>query len=321
MISLEHVTKRYGNTTALRDVSLQVRKGETAGLLGRNGAGKTTALNLMTGYFPPDEGRITVNGMDMLERGRDCKRLIGYLPERPPLYDEMTVRDYLGFVCDLKEVAPRARRKHIDEILALCALEEVGERVTGHLSKGFRQRVGIAQALCGNPEVLILDEPTVGLDPMQVVEIRELIRRLGAEHTILFSSHILSEVRQLCSSVLILHEGRLVRSMDLNEKPGNQVTLRLSAAGNAQELLNAVRSIACVRKAEALAGGEDGSVRLRITGAPADERGRLTDQIFHLLAALDAPIRELTPEGDDLEAVFLRATDDGAAAAEGGEKA
>ena len=308
MIALEHVTKRYGNTTALQDVSLRIKKGEIVGLLGRNGAGKTTALNLMTGYFPPDEGQITVDGLDMLLNPRECKRRIGYLPEKPPLYDEMTVRDYLGFVCDLREVAPRAKKKHIDEILALCGLEENGHRVTGHLSRGFRQRVGIAQALCGSPEVLILDEPTIGLDPLQVVEIREMVRRLGEQHTILFSSHILSEVRQLCSTVIILHEGRLVRTMSLKEQPEEGLNLRLVAAGREKELLPALRSIACIRKAEALPPREEGTVNLRIRGMPADGRGRLTDQIFHLLAAMDAPIRQMTPEQDDLETVFLRVT-------------
>lgn len=309
MIALEHATKRYGRITALRDVSFEAEKGRITGLLGRNGAGKTTALNLLTGYFPPDEGRVTVNGMDMLRFPRECKRLLGYLPEKPPLYDEMTVREYLKFVCDLREVLPRERERHVAEIAELCSLTEVRERVIGHLSKGYRQRVGIAQALCGNPEVLILDEPTVGLDPMQVVEIRELIRALGKEHTLLFSSHILSEVQQLCDSALILHEGRLIRSFDLKSgEHEGRIRLRVSAVGNEQELLTAVRSIGCVQKAEKLPAEEKGVTELRITGKEEDERGRLTDQLFHLFAAMDAPIRRLTAEKDDLETVFLEAT-------------
>ena len=309
MIALERVTKRYGGTTALKEVSFRIPRGEITGLLGRNGAGKTTALNLMTGYFPPDEGRVLVDGMDMLERSRDCKRRIGYLPERPPLYDEMSVRDYLGFVCDLREVAPRARRKHVEEILSLCGLEEVGDRINGHLSKGYRQRVGIAQALCGNPEVLILDEPTVGLDPQQAVEIRELIRALGEEHTVLFSSHILSEVQLLCSSVLILHEGRLVRSFRLTGEQRDEIRLRLRAAGRENELAAALRSIACVRSVEPLDTAE-GETELRLTGAKEDERGRLEDQVFRLLSAMDAPIREMRREKENLEEVFLESTRD-----------
>ena len=309
MIALERVTKRYGGTTALKEVSFRIPRGEITGLLGRNGAGKTTALNLMTGYFPPDEGRVLVDGMDMLERSRDCKRRIGYLPERPPLYDEMSVRDYLGFVCDLREVAPRARRKHVEEILSLCGLEEVGDRINGHLSKGYRQRVGIAQALCGNPEVLILDEPTVGLDPQQAVEIRELIRALGEEHTVLFSSHILSEVQLLCSSVLILHEGRLVRSFRLTGEQRDEIRLRLRATGRENELAAALRSIACVRAVEPLDTAE-GEAEFHLTGAKEDERGRLEDQVFRLLSAMDAPIREMRREKENLEEVFLESTRD-----------
>ncbi len=307
MISLEHATKRYGKITALRDVSFQVGEGQVTGLLGRNGAGKTTALNLLTGYFPPDEGRVTVDGMDMLDRPRECKRKIGYLPEKPPLYDEMTVLEYLRFVCDLREVVRGARGKHVDEILALCSLEKERDRLIGHLSKGYRQRLGIAQALCGSPGVLILDEPTVGLDPMQVVEIRELIRALGKDHTIIFSSHILSEVQQLCSSVLILHEGRLQGNFDLREKEEKEQCLHLTAAGPAESLISGLRSIGSILKIEKLSTGPEGT-GLRIVCRPGDERGRTTDQIFRLLAALDAPIREMTPERDSLEETFLELT-------------
>ncbi len=307
MISLEHVTKRYGKTTALTDVSFQAVEGQVTGLLGRNGAGKTTALNLLTGYFPPDEGRVRVDGMDMLTRARECKRKIGYLPERPPLYDEMTVREYLSFVCDLREVVRKAKGKHVDEILALCSLEKEQDRMISHLSKGYRQRVGIAQALCGSPEVLILDEPTVGLDPMQVVEIRELIRMLGKDHTIIFSSHILSEVQQLCSAVLILHEGRLRGNFDLRKKEEKEMCLRLTAAGTAEGLTDGLRSIGTILRIEKLSA-EPGETTLRLVCHPGNERGRTTDQIFRLLTALDAPIREMTPERDSLEETFLELT-------------
>lgn len=309
MISLDHVTRKYGRTVALKDVSLTAERGKITGLLGRNGAGKTTALNLLTGYLPPDEGRVLVDGMDMLLQPRECKRRIGYLPERPPLYDEMTVRDYLKFVCDLREVVPAEKESHTAEIVEICGLGEVRDRVIGHLSKGYRQRVGIAQALCGSPEVLILDEPTVGLDPMQVVDIRELIRALGREHTILFSSHILSEVQQLCDRAVILHEGRLIRSFDM--KAGGEsgtVRLRLSVLGKESEILPAIRSLSCVQRTEKLPGETNGVTEVRIIGKEGDERGLLTDQLFHLLAAMDRPIRRMTPETDDLETVFLEAT-------------
>ncbi len=314
MIRLENVTKRYGKITALSGVSMTVEPGQIAGLLGRNGAGKTTALNLMTGYFPPDGGRVIVDGMDMQAEPQECKRRIGYLPEKPPLYDEMTVTDYLKFVCDLREVVRSDRKRHVDEILQICDLNEVRARVIGNLSKGTRQRVGIASALCGNPDVIILDEPTAGLDPLQVVEIRELIRKLGEEHTILFSSHILSEVQQLCTHAYILHEGKLIRKFVLGaDEDGEQqdeIRIRLSAKGDAGELAKAIRSIGCVNQAEELPGKEPGVAEIRIAGKKQDERGLMTDQVFYLMAAMNAPIRRMEPELDSLEQVFLEATGD-----------
>ena len=308
MIELEHVTKLYGSIPGLRDVSLHVPKGQTVGLLGRNGAGKTTALNLMTGYFPPTEGRVRVGGKEMLADPRACKRMIGYLPEKPPLYDEMSVEDYLAFVCELREVVRKANKAHVDKIIELCSLKDVRQRVIGHLSKGYRQRVGIAQALCGAPEILILDEPTVGLDPKQTVEMRELIRKLGKDHTVVFSSHILSEVQQLCSRVIILHEGRMIQSMDLTERDADTVRLRLRAAGKKESLLAALKGLNCVMSAEAMASPETGTAEFTLTCRPADDQGRATDQIFRTLAAMNAPIREIREERDTLEEIFLRET-------------
>ena len=308
MIELEHVTKLYGSIPGLRDVSLHVPAGQIVGLLGRNGAGKTTALNLMTGYFPPTEGRIRVGGKDMIAEPRECKRMIGYLPERPPLYDEMTVEEYLTFVSELREVTRKANKEHVNEITELCALKEVRKRVIGHLSKGYRQRVGIAQALCGSPEVLILDEPTVGLDPRQTVEMRELVRQLGEDHTVVFSNHILSEVQQLCSRVIILNEGRMVQSIDLTEKPGNTMKLRVRVAGKKETLLGALKGLQCVMQAETAVSPEAGTAEFLLTCRTADEQGKATDQIFRLLAELNAPIRMMTEEKDTLEEIFLRNT-------------
>ncbi len=309
MIELEHVTKLYGSIPALRDVSLRVPKGQIAGLLGRNGAGKTTALNLMTGYFPPTEGKVRIGGKDMLSDPRACKRMIGYLPEKPPLYDEMTVEDYLAFVCELREVVRKANKEHVNEIMELCALTEMRRRMIGHLSKGYRQRVGIAQAMCGSPEILILDEPTVGLDPRQTVEMRELIRRLGENHTVLFSSHILSEVQQLCSRVIILNEGRMVQSIDLKEERKDTVRLRLRAAAKKETLLNAVKALNCVISAQAADSPEEGTAEIQLECRPADGQGRATDQIFRLLAEMNAPIRMMSEERDTLEEIFLRETE------------
>ena len=309
MIVLEKVTKRYGPVEALKEVSFRIPRGGITGLLGRNGAGKTTALNLMTGYFPPTAGRILVGGKDMRTEGRECRRMIGYLPEKPPLYDEMTVTEYLRFVCELREVRREGIKAHLDEITGLCGLGEVRDRILGHLSKGYRQRAGIAQALCGSPDALILDEPTVGLDPKQTAEMRELIRTLGKDRTVIFSSHILSEVQQLCTRAVILNEGRMIRSLDLTAEESETIRLQLRAAGSGEALMNALNGLKCVLKAEILPSDEEGTAVLRLVCWRTDEKGRAADQIFRVLAGMNAPIRELKEETDSLEEVFLRETE------------
>lgn len=311
MIELRHVSKRYGAVEAVHDLSFSAPKGQIVGLLGQNGAGKTTTLNMLTGYFPPTTGQVLVDGMDMLQHPRQCKRAIGYLPEKPPLYDEMTVLSYLMFVCRLKEVAPRAIPGHVDEIIQTCGLTEVRHRLVGHLSKGYRQRVGVAQALCGNPPVLVLDEPTVGLDPRQVVEIRELMRELGKTHTVIFSSHLLPEIQQLCQRVVMLHRGKLIREADMAEltDTGEVIRLRASIAMKERQLLPALQGLPCVRRVKALPTmNVDISEVLLECSRDGGERGDPQTQLFRLLCALDAPLRLLTPQRDTLEEVFLKAT-------------
>ena len=310
MIELRHASKRYGVTEALRDVSITAPDGCVLGLLGVNGAGKTTALNLMTGYFPPNEGQVLVDGKDMLENPRDCKRSIGYLPEVPPLYDEMTVQEFLSFAARLREVKGSSIPGHVRDIARLCGLDDVFARPVGKLSKGYRQRVGFASALCGDPPTLIFDEPTVGLDPRQVVEIRELIRTLGKTHSIIFSSHILSEVQQLCTRVVILHRGRVVREGTMGELADErELTLRLRAAAPASRLVPALKGLACVRRVRVTAGGEASTeCVLSCEPNPDPARGDAQTQIFRLLCAMDAPILRLAQEGDSLEDAFLRLT-------------
>ena len=306
MIELNHVSKNYGPVPALRDISFQIGDKETVGLLGRNGAGKTTLLNIMTGYFPPSEGQVRIGGRSMLVEAAACKRMIGYLPEKPPLYDEMTTESYLRFVCSLREVKKQAIPGHVEEILTLCGLQEVRKRVLGHLSKGYRQRAGIAQALCGAPEILIFDEPTVGLDPKQTVEIRELIRKLRDEHTVIFSSHILSEVQQACSRVIILDEGRMALDYNACKAQRETVQLRLKIAGNEETVISRLRRLDGIISAEPLPAEEKGVTEARVRTARGTDSGEALDRLFRMLADSTLPVRMFCEEKEDLEDVFLR---------------
>ena len=305
MIELEHATKKYGAVTALRDVSFRVKKGETIGLLGQNGAGKTTALNLMTGYFPPTEGTVRIGGRNMRTAARECRRMIGYLPEQPPLYDEMTTEEYLRFVCELREVKRAAIPSHVQEVMALCGLTEMRKRLLGHMSKGYRQRTGIAQALCGTPEILIFDEPTVGLDPKQTVEIRDLIRSLAANHTVVFSSHILSEVQQLCSRVIILDEGRMALDYDAAHPDETHIRFRISVAGDRDKVMRRLQQLDPEIQAEALPQAEEGVTEARLTLLRRGDGGSAADRVFRLLASAGLPVRMMQEERETLEEVFL----------------
>ncbi len=308
MLNLQGVTKRYGAVYALRDVSFSAPKGQVLGLLGQNGAGKTTALNILTGYLSATRGTVTIGGYDILKNPREAKRLIGYLPERPPLYDEMTVEGYLRFCCRLKEVDRSAIPGHVADVAKTAGLQEVAGRKLGNLSKGFRQRVGIAQALCGAPEVLVLDEPTVGLDPRQVAEIRSLIKTLGEKHTVVFSSHMLHEIQSLCRRVVILHQGRMIREMDMEElggRSGDDVRLRVSIRMKERQLLPALNSLECVKRIEVLPTPD-----VEITEAVLEcERSKQPEEkLFTLLSGLQAPLLRLQPLYDTLEDIFLQAT-------------
>jgi ABC-2 type transport system ATP-binding protein len=219
VIKADGLCKRYGGLTAIRDVSFEIAKGEVVGFLGPNGAGKTTTMRILTGYLPPTEGSAIVGGFDLARSPRDAKRVTGYLPETPPLYPEMRVRDYVSYVAALHDVPRAQRREKVEHALGACGLDSVAHRVIGTLSKGFRQRVGLAQAIVHEPAVLVLDEPTSGLDPIQIAEIRELIRRLAAEEgrTVILSTHILAEVEAICQRVLLIAYGQLRVDATLDE--------------------------------------------------------------------------------------------------------
>jgi ABC-2 type transport system ATP-binding protein len=225
VIEVQHITKRYGRITAVDDVSFRVERGEILGFLGPNGAGKTTTMRILTGYMPPTEGKAMVAGHDVFNQPIEAKRRTGYLPETPPLYPDMTVREYLDFVAKIKGVPPKERRNRVASTMERARVADMAARHCSKLSKGYRQRVGLAQALIHNPEVLILDEPTVGLDPKQIIETRDLIRNLGGDHTIVLSTHILPEVAQTCQRVVIINKGRVV-AVDTPEN----LTARLKGA-------------------------------------------------------------------------------------------
>ena len=289
MIEFRQAVKRYGSFTAVEGLTFRIPAGRIIGLLGQNGAGKTTTLNMLTGYFPPTSGQVLINGTDMLADPRGCKRMIGYLPEQPPLYDEMTVAEYLSFVCRLREVRPKAIPAHIRDIMNLCGLTDAGDQLLGSMSKGYRQRAGIAQALCGDPPIIVLDEPTIGLDPVQVVEIRALMRNLGLRHTVIFSSHILSEVQQLCDHVLILHKGRLVRECDMAQitDSGRLLRLRATIGAPPARVLPALRSLSCLRR---LTPGTAADRNVTEVVLECDADGNPQAELFRLLAAMDAPL-------------------------------
>jgi ABC-2 type transport system ATP-binding protein len=225
VIEVQHITKHYGRTTAVDDVSFRVEAGEILGFLGPNGAGKTTTMRILTGYMPASQGRAMVAGFDVFDQPLEAKRRTGYLPETPPLYPDMTVREYLDFVGKIKGVAPRERKQRVSAVMERTRVADMADRHCGRLSKGYKQRVGLAQALIHNPEVLILDEPTAGLDPKQIIETRDLIRSLAGDHTIVLSTHILPEVAQTCQRVVIINKGRVVAV----DTPDN-LTARLKGA-------------------------------------------------------------------------------------------
>ena len=264
MIEVKNLTKRYGKITALDNISFTVDTGEVLGFLGPNGAGKSTTMNIITGYISSTSGTVTVDGSEILEEPKKTKQKIGYLPEIPPLYIDMTVRKYLEFMFDLKRVK-LPKKEHLDEVMRLVGLEQHGARLIKNLSKGYRQRVGFAQALLGNPPVIILDEPTVGLDPKQIIEIRKLIKSLGKKHTVIFSSHVLSEISAACDRIIIIADGKIIADAKTDELSGvltDKRQLLLTAEGSAADIQNELKKIPDVQKVK------------RQASAAADRRGQ-----------------------------------------------
>ena len=310
MIELKHVTKRYGAKCAVNDISFTINKGEVLGFLGRNGAGKSTTMNMITGYISASEGQILLDGMDVLEQPREVKRRIGYLPEQPPLYTDMTVEEYLKFVCDIKEVRKKSQKAHLDDLYNLVRITDVRHRLIKNLSKGYKQRVGLAQALVGNPEVVILDEPTVGLDPKQIIEIRRLIRDLGEDHTVVLSSHILPEVADVCERLVIINNGQIVAQdtlENLTHGIGDTFRMTVRVKGPEKETRQLIRDIDGTRYCECIGTKEPGTFDFMVE---SDRKTDIRQALFMRMAKNDTPIMMMKPMDITLEDIFLQLTQD-----------
>ena len=308
MIEVENLTKKYGSHVAVDNLSFRVERGMIYGFLGPNGAGKSTTMNMMTGYIATTSGTVKINGYDILKNPEQAKKSIGYLPELPPVYPDMTVYEYLKFVAELKKVKKNERQAQIEDVMKQTQIEDVKGRLIKNLSKGYKQRVGLAQAIIGYPEVIILDEPTVGLDPKQIIEIRELIRELAKKHTIILSSHILSEVSAVCDHIMIISKGKLVAS-DTPEglmtllKGGRQ--MKLSLLGEQSKVEELLRSMESVKDFSMQPPRAEGMVSVNIRTEDTED---IRVELFHRLAAADMPIMELSLSEKSLEDVFLELT-------------
>lgn len=315
MIQVEHLVKKYGDKYAVNDLSFQIGEGEILGFLGPNGAGKSTTMNILTGYLSATGGVAKIGGIDVLEDPIEAKRQIGFLPEQPPLYMDMTVKEYLDFVYDIKKVK-FPRRPHINEICDLVKITDVYHRTIQHLSKGYKQRVGLAQALMGNPKVLILDEPTVGLDPRQIIEIRNLIKKLGKNHTVILSTHILQEVQSVCDRILIINKGQIVadgNAEQLTYKAAGNRKLVARIAGPKTEVIRMLRNVPDVIRVEDMGSREAGSNDYLIESSPVVD---IRKPLFHAVAASKYPMIGLKSMDMSLEDMFVKLiTED----SEGGE--
>ena len=305
MISVQGVSKNFGPHPALRQISFEIKQGEILGLLGPNGAGKTTLLRILTGFFPPTEGKVLLDGDDLFKNPRNLKRCIGYLPERISLYPDLRVEEFLRFVAEIKRVGRKSVKKEVEEKLGLCGIEPVRKRLIGQLSKGFVQRVGLAQALIANPDILILDEPTSGLDPQQIIEIRELIRQLGRKRTLILSTHILPEASLVCERILILNQGKIVaqgtpKELEQGLRDREEIVVRVRRGnGNLETVLNRVAGILSVTQL----GEEDSATNYLLQTVPRDD---LRSEISRRIVEGGFSLLEMTTRRLSLEDVFLK---------------
>ena len=308
MIKAEHLTKRYGRNYALDDVSFEIGEGEIVGLLGPNGAGKSTTMNILTGFLSATSGAAYIDGVSVLDQPLLAKKKIGYLPEQPPVYPEMTVAEYLNFVYELKGTdLPRA--PHLREVMGVVKLTDMKDRLIRNLSKGYRQRVGIAAALIGNPPVLIFDEPTVGLDPKQIIEVRNLLRTLGQKHTVILSTHILPEVQAVCERIIVINRGHIIaneRTADMTRVIEDGKRYRVKICGPAKEVLPALKALPGVGGVEQLSQRDGDATAYHVDSRSGSD---IRKAVFFLCSERGWPMISFEPVGMDLEEIFLRLVD------------
>lgn len=309
MIEVKNLVKRYGNHLAVDDLSFTVERGQILGFLGPNGAGKSTTMNMITGYIAATSGSVTIDGNDVFEDPIEAKKMIGYLPEIPPLYLDMSVVEYLEFIAEIKAVKKKERTKMIQDIMKMTKVDDVSERLIKHLSKGYKQRVGLAGAIVGYPEVLILDEPTVGLDPKQIIEIRDLIKSLSKNHTIILSSHILSEVSAVCDKVMIINKGKLIVSdspENLSKHMEGANNVHLIVKGTKVKVMKALNKIDGIVKVDFQGTSEEDLIELKIQSKEAID---IREELFYAMAEAGCPIYGLERKVMSLEDIFLELTE------------
>lgn len=319
MVEVKKLTKNYGNIKAVDNISFTVGEGEILGFLGPNGAGKSTTMNIITGYISSTSGTVTIDGKEILENPKEAKAKIGYLPEIPPLYTDMTVKKYLEFMFDLKKVK-LPKKEHIEEVMRLVRITEQADRIIKNLSKGYRQRVGFAQALLGNPPVLILDEPTVGLDPMQIIEIRKLIKSLGKKHTIILSSHVLSEISATCDRILVISNGKIVadaKTDELSSSTAGEEKLALVVEGAASDIISAIKNIPAVIRVNKISEKNGNSAKYMVEYEKDHDVRR---DVFNAMARIGYPILDMQSGNETLEEMFLKLTANGNYDTVGGKK-
>ncbi|MCR5178780.1 MAG: ATP-binding cassette domain-containing protein [Lachnospiraceae bacterium] len=312
MVEIKDIVKTYGDHKAVDHLSFTMEKGKIYGFLGPNGAGKSTTMNIMTGYIAASSGTVSIEGLDIVKEPEEAKKHIGYLPEIPPLYQDMTVLEYLNFAAELKLVPKSERKDQINDILKLTGLEDYSSRLIRNLSKGYKQRVGLAQALTGYPDVIILDEPTVGLDPLQILEMREIIRSLKDDHIVMISSHILSEVNEVCDEVMIISHGKLVAQgapEELEHMIGKTVTMNITVIGEREAVSEALSGLESVKSTDMGETADDGSIKVTVEIDAGDRpENEIRADIAKSLAAAGLPVMSMSTQEHSLEEVFLELT-------------